>query len=195
MSPFLPDDPDSPDDVALMMRVREGDEGAFEILVERHQYRVVGTIAKMLGNEADAEDLAQQAFVRVWQSASRYQPSAKFTTWLLTVVRNLVFNEMRRRRRARLVPMETGEDEPWESPDSNARSASDLAQGVELQKAIEDAIASLPESQRMAVILCRYEEMSYEEIARVLETSVSSVKSLLFRARQDLKERLGRYLD
>jgi len=192
----LPDDSDAPDDITLMMSVKRGDEEAFQALVERHQYRIVGTVAKMLGRETDAEDIAQQVFVRVWQSASRYEPEAKFTTWLLTITRNLVFNEMRRRRRSKLVEMQTEEDEERfaQHEDSTARSPSSLAQNAELQNAIADAIAALPESQRMAVILRRYEELSYEEIAEVLKTSVPSVKSLLFRARTELKERLKTFL-
>ena len=192
----LPDDSDAPDDITLMLSVKRGDEEAFQTLVERHQYRIVGTVAKMLGRETDAEDIAQQVFVRVWQSASRYEPGAKFTTWLLTITRNLVFNEMRRRRRSKLVEMQTEEDEERfaQHEDSTARSPSSLAQNAELQNAIADAIAALPESQRMAVILRRYEELSYEEIAEVLKTSVPSVKSLLFRARTELKERLKTFL-
>ena len=192
----LPDDSDAPDDITLMLSVKRGDEEAFQTLVERHQYRIVGTVAKMLGRETDAEDIAQQVFVRVWQSASRYEPEAKFTTWLLTITRNLVFNEMRRRRRSKLVEMQTEEDEERfaQHEDSTARSPSSLAQNAELQNAIADAIAALPESQRMAVILRRYEELSYEEIAEVLKTSVPSVKSLLFRARTELKERLKAFL-
>ena len=194
-----PPEPDSsglPDDIALMLLVKEGDEAAFEQLVERHQYRIVGTIAKMLGSDSEAEDVAQHVFVRVWQSRARYSPSAKFTTWLLTITRNLVFNEMRRRRRVQLVPFEVddGEHPVREHPDSRMLSASDQVQETELQAAIARAIASLPESQRMAVVLRRYEEMPYEEIAKVLETTVPSVKSLLFRARTDLKERLKIYL-
>jgi RNA polymerase sigma-70 factor (ECF subfamily) len=191
-----PDDPDQPDDIALMLRVKEGDEGAFEILVVRHQYRIVGTIAKMLGGESEAEDLAQQVFLRVWQSAPRYEPGAKFTTWLLTITRNLVFNEMRRRRRSRIVAFEReGEDELLhQQADAGARSAAELAGEAELQEAISREIAALPEAQRMAVILRRYEEMPYEEIAEVLKTSVPAVKSLLFRARTELKARLGEFI-
>lgn len=185
-----------PDDIALMLRVKEGDEEAFEELVERHQYRVAGTVAKMLGGDAEAEDVAQQVFVRVWQSRARYSPSAKFTTWLLTIARNLVFNEMRRRRRAHLVPFELddGEHPVREHPDLRMPSASDQVLEAELQDAVGRAITSLPEAQRMAVILRRYEEMPYEEIARVLGLTVPAVKSLLFRARTDLKARLKNYL-
>ncbi|MCK9589896.1 MAG: sigma-70 family RNA polymerase sigma factor [Terrimicrobiaceae bacterium] len=184
------------EDIALMLAVKTGDERAFETLIGRHQFRVVGTVAKMLGGEADAEDLAQQVFIRVWQSAPRYSPSAKFTTWLLTITRNLVFNEMRRRQRARLVPLDPGDADraPVGHADSAARAAPEEIADAELQEAVTRAIASLPEAQRMAVVLRRFESMPYEEIAKVLGTTVPSVKSLLFRARSDLRERLKAHL-
>ena len=192
-----PDDDAAAQDIALMLAVKAGDERAFESLVERHQFRIVGTIAKMLGGESDAEDLAQQVFIRVWQSAPRYHPSAKFTTWLLTITRNLVFNEMRRRQRARLVPLDPGDADrpPVEHADSSVRSAPEEIAEAEIQEAVSRAIASLPETQRMAVVLRRFENMPYEEIAKVLKTTVPSVKSLLFRARNDLRDRLKSFLD
>ena len=191
-----PDHDPAAEDIALMLAVKSGDEEAFGTLVERHQFRIVGTVAKMLGGEADAEDIAQQVFIRVWQSAPRYNPSAKFTTWLLTITRNLVFNEMRRRQRARLVPLDPGDADraPVGRADSSARSAPDEIADAELQDALTRAIASLPEAQRMAVVLRRFENMPYDEIARVLGTTVPSVKSLLFRARTDLREHLKIFL-
>src|SRR5216110_1827070 len=87
------------DDTALMAEVARGDTAAFEQLVERHQALVIGTVGRMLGNNSDVEDVAQQVFVRVWKSAARYRPTAKFTTWLLTITRNIVFNEARRHKR------------------------------------------------------------------------------------------------
>ncbi|MGD7652293.1 MAG: RNA polymerase sigma factor [Verrucomicrobiales bacterium] len=183
-------------DVALMKRVGAGDEDAFRQLIERHQNAVIGTVSKMLGNTTDSEDIAQQVFLRIWKSAKRYKPSAKFTTYLYTITRNLVFNETRRRSRKKEVSSEDRaenshaqiEDTPDRRPDSELLQA-------ELQLAVDEAIASLPENQRMAVILRRYEQLAYEEIADVLDTSVSSVKSLLFRARTTLRESLERYLD
>ena len=183
------------EDVRLMALVSGGDAGAFEQLVERHQRLVIGTVSRMLGNHSDAEDIAQQVFVRVWKSAKRYVPRAKFTTWLLKITRNLVFNELRRRSRHAQVSLqsETAEEErPIRDEHATAPDASLLEQ--ELQKAIDAAIARLPETQRMAVILRRYEELSYEEIAETLDQSVSAVKSLLFRARTELRESLSRYL-
>jgi len=183
------------EDVRLMQLVSTGDEGAFEELVERHQRLVVGTVARMLGNNSDVEDIAQQVFVRVWKSAKRYVPRAKFTTWLLKITRNLVFNELRRRSRHAQLPLQVeseGEERPIRDERARAPDASLLEQ--ELQHAIEAAIGQLPETQRLAVVLRRYDELSYEEIAAVLEQSVPAVKSLLFRARTELRARLSRYL-
>lgn len=190
-------DQDAEEDVALMLRVKEGDMEAFEILVERHQHSVVGTCAKMLGGESEAEDIAQQVFIRVWKSAGRYEPTAKFTTWLMTITRNLVFNESRRRSRSRLQSLESDDpDAPQaQHADSSANSPQEALLDGELRSAVDHAIASLPEPQRVAIVLRRYEDMPYEEIAKVLRTSVPAVKSILFRARNELRDRLKKYLE
>ena len=190
-------DSDEASDIALMLRVRDGDLEAFETLVTRHQHSVVGTAAKMLGGAADAEDIGQQVFVRVWKHAARYQPSAKFTTWLMTITRNLVFNELRRRRRSQQVSMDADEGETirHQYVDEQAVAPSEEMLDSELHEAIDAAIASLPEPQRLAIVLRRYEGMPYEEIAEVLKTSVPAVKSILFRARAELKARLKKYLE
>jgi RNA polymerase sigma-70 factor (ECF subfamily) len=190
-----PDD-DGAQDFALMKRIACGDEFAFRALLERHQDSVVGTVAKMLGNPSDAEDIAQQVFLRVWQHAKSYRPDAKFTTYLFTITRNLVFNETRRRSRKKEIPLDTGDssgnhepgDDPHRQPDASLLEA-------ELRIAVDQAITSLPETQRLAVILRRYENLSYEEIAVVLDLSVSAVKSQLFRARSSLREALAGYLN
>jgi RNA polymerase sigma-70 factor (ECF subfamily) len=183
-------------DVELMGRIRDGDFAAFEQLIEIHQRSVIGTVAKMLGNPSEAEDISQQVFIRVWKSAARYEPQAKFTTWLFTITRNLVFNEVRRRQRKPTVSVQEREetthrvveDVQGSSPDE------DLLRS-EMEAAIDRAIEALPEKQRLAVVLRRYEEMPYEEIGVVLSMSVPAVKSLLFRARTQLKESLQKYLD
>jgi RNA polymerase sigma-70 factor (ECF subfamily) len=183
------------EDVRLMKLVSHGDTSAFETLVERHQSLVAGTVARMLGSNSDVEDIAQQVFIRVWKSARRYVPRAKFTTWLLKITRNLVFNELRRSKRHAHVPLQTdpgAEEFPLKDEKNPAPDASLLQ--TELQQAIEDAITQLPESQRMALILRRYEQLSYEEISEVLDLSVPAVKSVLFRARTELRARLSRYL-
>lgn len=185
----------SQEDIALMLRVGKGDEVAFSALIEKHQDAVVGTVAKMLGSPTEAEDISQQVFLRLWKSAPRYKPTAKFTTFMFTITRNLVFNETRRKRNKVQVSMEEqGEDWGAQFADSQTKDPSQESLSAELVKAVDAAIAKLPEKQRMAVVLRRYEDMPYEEIAQVLETSVSAVKSHLFRARTALKEELAGYL-
>ena len=182
-------------DVGLMLRVKEGDNEAFELLVELHQSAVIGTVAKMLGGASEAEDIAQQVFIRIWKSAKRYQPQAKFTTWMFTITRNLVFNETRRRRRKPTVSVEEREEESHQQvEDVHSTTPDQDVLHSELERAVDDAIQALPDKQRLAVVLRRYEEMPYEEIGRVLSMSVPAVKSLLFRARTQLKESLEKYL-
>jgi RNA polymerase sigma-70 factor (ECF subfamily) len=184
------------DDAALMAEVARGDTVAFERLVERHQSLVMGTVGRMLGNNSDVEDVAQQVFIRVWKGAPRYRPTAKFTTWLLTITRNLVFNEARRRKRHPGDTLDVHEGEETLVLTEPARHVPDeeLLE-AELQRAIESAIRALPEKQRMAVVLRRYESKSYEEIGEVLGLTVPAVKSLLFRARTELRAALKRYLE
>lgn len=188
-------------DIDWMQRVKEGDRDAFGELVEAHQGRVIGTVVRMLGPETmDAEDIAQQVFLRVWKSAARYEPTAKFTTWLFTITRNLVFNESRRRKNRPTTSLDapvSGADEdagPRQFADESTPSPETALLEREMREAIDAAIGELPEQQRMAVVLRRYEEMPYEEIARVLDLTVPAVKSLLFRARSFLRERLEKYL-
>jgi RNA polymerase sigma-70 factor, ECF subfamily len=195
IAPPPPDRPEDDEDVRLMRLVAQGDTTAFEQLIDRHQTLVAGTIARMLGSNSEVEDVAQQVFIRVWKSASRYVPRAKFTTWLLKITRNLVFNEMRRSKRQAHIPIQTESEEMIPLRDETAQAPDALLLESELQKAIEEAIGGLPETQRMALVLRRYQELSYEEIADVLELSVPAVKSVLFRARTDLRERLRRYLE
>ncbi|HWM23359.1 MAG TPA: sigma-70 family RNA polymerase sigma factor [Chthoniobacterales bacterium] len=183
------------EDIRLMQLVSAGETAAFEQLIERHQRLVVGTVARMLGNNSDVEDIAQQVFVRVWKSAPRYVPRAKFTTWLLKITRNLVFNELRRRSRHAHWPVRVeSEDEERPIPDERAVAPDASLLEQELQRAIETAIAQLPETQRMALVLRRYDELSYEQIADVLDQSAPAIKSLLFRARTELRDQLKRYL-
>jgi RNA polymerase sigma factor (sigma-70 family) len=187
--------PDDAEDVRLMRLTANGETAAFEELVVRHQALVIGTVARMLGSNSDVEDIAQQVFLRVWKSAGRYVPRAKFTTWLLKITRNLVFNEIRRSKRRGHLPMQTdatADEMGIKNDDSQTPDASLLE--AELQEAIEKAVLELPATQRMALILRRYEDHSYEEIGKILGLSVPAVKSVLFRARTELRARLNKYL-
>ena len=186
-------------DAALMVRVREGDRAAFEQLVQRYQQPVINFVARMLRDETEAEDIAQHTFVQVWKSAHRYEVSARFATWLFTIARNLCFNEIRRRSRHSADSLDAPLSEDDESsvrqvPDPTSLMASDLLSRGELVQKVDEAIHALPESQRTALMLCRDEEFSYEEIGQVLGTSLSATKSLIFRARETVKARVKQYL-
>jgi RNA polymerase sigma-70 factor, ECF subfamily len=189
-------------DKALMTRIAVGDEGALRELIEKHQGAVYGTIAKMLGDPVEAQDLAQQVFVRVYRAAAGYRATAQFKTWMFTIVRNLVFNEHRRRSRATLVPLHPPENEHnaggqagFDLPDLATKSPGERALQEEMMEAIDRAILALPEQQRLAIVLRRYDEFTYEEIAGILKTSVPATKSLLFRARETLRVALQDYLE
>jgi RNA polymerase sigma-70 factor (ECF subfamily) len=184
------------EDLALMAKVARGDEGAFAKIVKKHQHAVLGTVAKMTNQSPDTEDIAQQVFIRLWKSAERYQPTAKFTTFLFTITRNLVFNATRKKSGKNEYSFDALEGK-WrqsiedKSPDSRPDK---LIEETELRQIIDQAISSLPEKQRLAVVLRRYEKMPYEEIAETLGISVPAVKSQLFRARTALRESLSQYL-
>ena len=198
-----PDMPPDPEDTRLrdsewMKRVQNGDTEAFRSVILAYQNRVATALARMAGPAFDPEELAHEVFVRVWKSAHRYEPSAKLATWLLTIARNLFLNELRYRTRHPTVSMDALEDaghSPSETPSGPSSQHPDAALiERELHQAIDAALQTLPENQRTAMVLRRYEDLSYEEIAAVLGVSVGSVKSLLFRARATLKELLSEYL-
>jgi RNA polymerase sigma-70 factor (ECF subfamily) len=190
-------------DKALMARIAAGDAGALRDLIEKHQGAVYGTIAKMLGDPIEAQDLAQQVFIRVYRAAGSYKATAQFKTWMFTIVRNLVFNEHRRRSRATLISFHapeneyspTGTSSSLDLPDTATKTPGENALREEMLRAIDDAILALPEQQRLAIVLRRYDEFSYEQIAAILKTSVPATKSLLFRARETLRLALRDYLE
>ncbi len=185
-------DADDAVDVALMLETARGNESAFRQLIERHQHAVIGTVARMLNDAHEAEDIAQQVFVRLWNSAPKWRPEAKFTTYLYTIMRNLVFNESRRRSRKKEISLdEQEENHPAAMRADGGLSPDEGMEKRELHRSIDAAIAALPEQQRLAVVLRTFEGLDYDDIAKALDTSVSSVKSLLFRARGVLREALS----
>ena len=186
-------------DAALMLRVKQGDTGAFAELVDKYKQPVMNVACRMLRDATEAEDLAQNVFVQVYKSASRYQVGAKFSTWLFTIARNLCLNEIRRRSRHPAnsldAPHPDQEDQPLQQfEDLKTSSPPDSLLHGELDAKIGEALAGLPENQRMAILLCRQDELSYEEIAKVMGCSVSATKSLIHRGRETLKQKLKPYL-
>src|SRR4030043_321454 len=178
----------------LMARIAEGEEDAFEILVNRHQTSVLNLIYRFVGDRTQAKDLAQEVFIRVWQAAKTYRPEAKFTTWVYRITANLCFNELKSARRKKWFSFhrsdEDGKHTFEETLSDSGSSAEDLLLEKERSRQIYDALQSLPENQRMAVILKRYDDLSYEEIARVIGCSVPAVESLLVRAKRTLQKKL-----
>jgi RNA polymerase sigma-70 factor (ECF subfamily) len=178
----------------LMVRVSKGDDEAFEILVTRHQTPVLNLIYRFLGDRAQAKDLAQEVFLRVWQSAKTYEPKAKFTTWIYRIATNLCLNELKTARRRKWFPFyrseESHENAAEDTYSDDSPTAEDLLLSKERSRQISEALQDLPENQRMALVLKRYDDLSYQEIAQILGCSVSAVESLLVRAKRTLQEKL-----
>jgi RNA polymerase sigma-70 factor (ECF subfamily) len=176
----------------LMARTAEGDEYSFEILVRRHQTSVLNLIYRYVGDGTKARDLAQEVFIRVWRAANRYEPKAKFATWIYRITANLCLNELKSYGKKKLIfsenPSEEGQTLNAESKVSP--SSEDILLAEERSRQVSNALQSLPENQRMVLILKRYDDLSYGEIAKIMECSVSAVESLLVRAKRNLREKL-----
>jgi len=185
-------------DVQLMLGVKAGDEASFELLLARYRTPLIHFLGRMVKDPAMAEDLAQEVFLRVYRARAGYKPSAKFTTWLFRIATNLALNAVRdQRHRQREVSIEqpgearAGEDEqPLEVADASPGIVEAL---VERDRAalIQRAILRLPEKQRAAVLMHKYHEMDYDQIAAALGCSESALKSLLFRAYETLRAELA----
>jgi RNA polymerase sigma-70 factor, ECF subfamily len=174
-------------DEDLMARIAQGDERAFRQLVARYAPRAVGLARRITRNEADADEIVQEALLRVWLNAPRWRPTAAFRTWFYRVVVNLCLN---RRRRAPMLALAAAGDPADSAPDAFARM-----QREEVDRRLIAAIAELPERQRVAIVLTYHEGLSNADTADVLETTVSSVEALLVRAKRALRDKLGPILD
>jgi RNA polymerase sigma-70 factor, ECF subfamily len=174
-------------DEALMVRVARGDQRAFQLLSRRHTPVMLGLARRILGNAAEAEDVVQEAFIRVWTHAPRWQPLALFRTWLTRVVVNLCLD---RKRRVPWVDLEAAGDLVDPTP-----GASEKAETDEQERMVAAAIDKLPARQRSAIMLTYSEGMSNAQVAEVLDTSVSAVETLLIRGKQNLRRALGGVID
>ncbi len=187
-------------DVRLMLRVRDDEPGAFEELVLRFQHRLVGVMHHLVGHAEEAEDLSQEVFLRVYRARKTYHPRCKFTTWLFTIANNLASNSRRARQRKPVVPLPPQDSGPLgprpaeqlvPDPDSGPQRKLERS---EMAALIRRALEGLNERQRMAVLLNKFEDMNYAEVAEVMGLTTKGVKSLLSRARVKLREALSGYL-
>ncbi|MBS0534258.1 MAG: RNA polymerase sigma factor [Proteobacteria bacterium] len=177
------DDSDDASDLALMARVAQGDEAAYRILSRRHVPAMLGLARRILGNAADAEDVAQEAMLRVWTHAPRWQPLAAFRTWLTRIVVNLCLD---RKRRAAWVDLDQAGEIADPAPDAGEAVEQNERDGM-----VQKAIGQLPARQRTAIVLTYGDGMSNAEVAEVMGTTVSAVETLLVRAKQNLRRALG----
>jgi len=188
-------------DVRLMLRIRDDDPVAFGELVELYQHRLVTVMHHLVGNKEEAEDLAQEAFLRVYRVRKKYRPRAKFSTWLFTIANNLALNALRNRQRRPAVRLDLRDSGPL-GPRPAEQLVRDRAsqpgarlQQQELAAIIGQALEGLNERQRMAVVLNKFEDMNYAEIAEVMGLTTKAVKSLLSRARDNLRVALQGYIN
>jgi len=191
--------PESQSDADVMLRVKAGDQPAFDYLVQKYRRPMVSFMYRMARNSAAAEDLAQEVFLRVYRSRESYEPSAKFTTWLYRIATNLAVNHARDTRHER-PEVQVSLDEPDEDtgttlelPDGSM-NAEQMMVRRERMLAIRGKVEALPEQQRLAVIMHKYQQMDYKQIADVLKKSESATKSLLFRAYETLREQLKEFI-
>jgi RNA polymerase sigma-70 factor, ECF subfamily len=188
-------------DVQLMLRVKEGDEAAYGQLFNNYKDRLIGVFTHMLHDQDMAEDLAHEVFLRVFRSRDRYQPTAKFSTWLFRIANNLASNHRRNRGRRKEVPLDirdtgTFSNRPEEQllAEKSGMMPTRQADKRELQDIVRQAMSTLNERQRMAVMLHKFEGMSYADIGQSMELTVTAVKSLLSRARENLREALEHHV-
>ncbi len=186
-------------DVDVMLRVKTGDESAFAYLVQKYRRPMVGFMYRFCHNPSTAEELAQEVFLRVYRSRTSYEPSAKFTTWLYRIATNLAVNNARDTRHERpenTVRLDEPDQETGTTPDLADESLSAEEQILKRERlsAIRSVVNALPERQRVAVIMHKYQQMDYRQIAGVLKLSESATKSLLFRAYETLREQLKEFV-
>jgi RNA polymerase sigma-70 factor, ECF subfamily len=186
-------------DAGVMLRVKTGDQAAFEYLVEKYRRPMVNFMYRLSHNAAAAEDLAQEVFLRVYRSREKYEASAKFTTWLYRIATNLAMNHVRDTRHERpdkLASLDDSDEETGLKIDiaDSVPTAEETILRRERLQAIRARVQALPERQRMAVIMHKYQQMDYRQIGEVLKLSESATKSLLFRAYESLREQLKEFI-
>lgn len=186
------------EDVVLMLKLKKGDISAFEQIIKKYERPVINTIYRFIGNRSRAEEIAQEVFIKVYNSAKRYRPKAKFSTWLYKIVTNLCLDKLRKKENFSEMSFDNvvdiGEKEmAKEIPDSTQVMQDVILEKKESDSLIKEALDSMPNRQRMAIILREYNGLSYKEISKLLCCSTKAVESLLYHAKQGLKEKLMPY--
>jgi RNA polymerase sigma-70 factor, ECF subfamily len=186
-------------DAEMMLRVKAGDDSAFEYLVQKYRRPIISFMYRMAHNSAAAEDLAQEVFLRVYRSRSNYEPSAKFSTWLYRIATNLGVNfarDTRHERPENVMNLDETDEETGQAPDlaDKTPNVEDEILRHERMAAIRAKVEALPDRQKMAVLMHKYQQMDYKQIAEVLKLSESATKSLLFRAYETLREQLKQFI-
>ena len=181
-------------DIELMLRAKTGDDSAFTELMRRHYKGVVNYVYRFTNDRANSEDLAQEVFLRVYRSVKRYKPQAKFSTWLYKIATNLCITEVKSRNKEQSVSLDEMQENTGDLGDSKSEDPSDLTFRREIGTAIFETLKSLPERERVAIILCKYEDLPYEEVAEVIGCTIGAVKTYVHRGRMKLIEKLKTYL-
>jgi RNA polymerase sigma-70 factor, ECF subfamily len=187
-------------DIRLMLRVRDDDPAAFGELVEQYQQRLVTIMHHLVGNREEAEDLAQEVFLRVYRTRKKYRPRAKFSTWLFTIANNLALNTLRSRQRKPAIRLDIRDSGPLgprpaeQLVRDRQHQPGERMQQQELADIVQRALRNLNERQRTAVVLNKFEDMNYAEIAEIMNLTTKAIKSLLSRARENLRQALKEYI-
>jgi len=176
------------DETELILKFKKGDKFAFRQLVEKYQNSVINACYRFLRNKEEAEEVAQEVFLKVYLSLNTYQPKTKFSTWLFKIVVNSCLNKLRDKKKFSASQLD--EDFPAPSEDQPDKSL----EQEELRMLVRNAVDSLPENQRAVILLNQYENFSYQDMAKILDCSVSAIESRLFRAKESLRTKLSQYI-
>lgn len=177
-------------DIELMRRVKSGDDSAFTELMKRHYKSIMNFIYRFTNDRNDSEDLAQEVFLRVYRSVRDYKPQAKFSTWLYKIATNVCLTELKMKRRMNNVSLDEIQENKHDIGDTNSPSGYDLINRRDIKDSIFQALNSIPERERVSIILCKYEGFSYDEVADVIGCTVGAVKTYIHRGRMKLIDRL-----
>ena len=181
-------------DIELMMRTKSGDDSAFTDLMRRHYKGLVNYIYRFTNNRETSEDLAQEVFLRVYRSVKTYTPQAKFSTWLYKIATNLCFTNVKAKGREQNLSLDEMQENIGDFKDPKSENADHVVYRKEIKETIFKALECLPEKERVSIILCKYEELPYEEVADVLGCTVGAVKTYVYRGRMKLIDKLKPYL-